>query len=48
MIRYSLFAGLGLNLFILIHSERLSNSCCASHGSFSTSFDAIVIVVSSA
>ena len=48
MIMYSVFAGFGLELFILIHSERLNNSCCASCRNFSTSFDVIVTVVSSA
>ena len=48
MIIYSFFAGLELNLFILIHSERSSNSCCVSRIVFSTSFDVIVATVSSA
>ena len=47
MIMYSVFAGFGLNVFILIHSERLNN-CCASCRIFSTTFDLIVTVVSSA
>ena len=38
MIMYSVFAGLGLNVFILIHFESLSNSCCVSHRSLSTSY----------
>ena len=45
---YSVFAGLGLNLFLLIYSERFNNSCCASCRIFSTFLDVIVTVVSSA
>ena len=48
IIMYSVFAGLGLSLFILFHSERLSNPCCISKTSFSILSDAIVTLVSSA
>ena len=47
MIMYSVFAGFGLDLLILIHSERLNNSCCTSCRIFLKSFDVTVTVVSS-
>ena len=40
IIVYSVFEGLGLCLFTLIHSAMLSSSACASATSFSLSFDA--------
>ena len=48
MIIYSVSEGLGPSLFTLIHSVMLCSSACASATSFSLSFDAIVILVSSA
>ena len=48
IVMYSVLAGLGFNLFILIHSERLTSFYCVSSTSFFISFDAIVICVSSA
>jgi len=48
MIIYSVFEGLGLSLFTLIHSVMLCSPACASATSFSLSFNVIVILVSSA
>ena len=46
MIIHSVFEGLGLGVFTLIHSVMLCSSACASATSFSLSFDAIVTLVS--
>ena len=46
MIMYSVFEGLGLTLFTVIHSAMINSSACASATGFSLSFDAIVALSS--